>query len=906
MAIGDSAPRDYVVNEFIRRTLGMHGRRPQGYGGGEICGIDNMKQWHNLKRPWIRLVSNAVPHEHAEKSPEYKTAQEIYNEDPSDTTRFRHVMWGGTGQYDQAEKRVNLGHDFSEIYVNPFQVGVDDTEKKPQLKRNYKPMPGITNASVRYSGELGALKKATINFKCYTLQDLERLERFYMYPGIKLLLEWGWSLNTADEDQDRLSRPVQLMELDTEKLKDPGLVYNHIQKQRYISGGCYDGMFGSVVNFKWSVDEDLSFNCSTDIMDYGDSIFTIAVNTPFKAGSSDFNSKDGLTLLRCLEDIEKSFGKSSVGKNNQITEEQVKLDQIGTFKAKIFKIKSGTTSKATSDKNKTEREKMLYIRFGDIVDVLLNRLYGLTSDSTRAGGTDTAPIALFSIGGSETDRGAGLSNGTIEEIPDPSDETGEKILAKRPVSIIANHKGLVSCNPGVCLIPNQIGEDPYEVVGKANEAYGTSRYVPTGLKGEGCDFNVPTSVADVLYGKGEYKREGENGAGFLANIFVNFKILLDHAETAGSVQDFLSSVTTDINKACGSLWMFAWRMLDEYPGYMTCEDRSFTWNGKVNALELAVDSQSSLVKALSMQSSVSNQTKNALFIAANGPFTGQDVKIGELHNKKIIPIQCDFAIDGISGLQYGSAFSIDYMPKRYQDQTYLFANGINHTIDETSWETNVTCQFRWAPLEDTLAKIRLKNIVNPEKTHVAVSTTDAIRNMITEDNEVQEDGNTPEKAYGNEKFYPHSIFRSAEAKDLIMGGQDGDPELGMPVDKVTETQEAKEDQVETLSQRLAKTYTLGSTPATVMENLAILRDIMMKVPEEGGAAKPAESKPANESPKKKVVKPKKVKTDFTKIQGSATYDGGTDVTKPVRPTFKGNLPPGAPPPPPSQTFIGPA
>ena len=78
MAIGDSAPRAYVIDEFIRRTIGMHGRRPTMFGGGEICGIDNLKQWHNLKRPWVRLVSNAVPHEHADKSPEFITAQDAF------------------------------------------------------------------------------------------------------------------------------------------------------------------------------------------------------------------------------------------------------------------------------------------------------------------------------------------------------------------------------------------------------------------------------------------------------------------------------------------------------------------------------------------------------------------------------------------------------------------------------------------------------------------------------------------------------------------------------------------------------------------------------------------------------------------------------------------------------------
>ena len=870
--IGDSAPRKYVQQEFVRRTIGMCGRR---YGGGSagtdsICGIDNLRFWHHTKRPWIRLVSNAVPIPELDTLPEWKEATEVFNGNPENSTRFRHILWGGTGVYDEAEKRVNLGHSFEHNYVNPFQVGTDDEEKNPNLKRNYKPMPGITDLNVTYKGDLGALKKATIAFNVYTLQDLERLEKLYMYPGIRLLCEWGWSINTADEAADRGHRDVNLIQLDDTILADPNKVHSLISNNRYLSGGCYDGMFGTVVNFNYSVQEDLSFSCKVDITDFGDSIFTIATNTPFKAGSSDFENKDGLTLFSALEDIHKKFSKSGVGKNNQISEESIDLKQVGVFKAKIFKIKTGTTSKTTSDKNKTERKQQLYIRFGDIVDVLLNKMYGLTSESTRAAadsdGSSSSAIALFSIGGTEADRSAGLSNGTIESKINEEDEDKAQEIPVRPVSIISNHSHLISTDPDVCLLPNQIGEDPYTTVSEANSKYNTSKYVPTGLKGEGCDFNVPKSVADLFYN--DYQRESVKGAGFLANIFINFDILLAYAETARDVQDFLQSITTDVNKACGSIWSFQWKMLDEYQGYMTCVDSNFSWSGKVECLELAVDSQSSLVKALSMQSQISNQLKNSLYIAAQGPFTGTDVKLGEMHNKNIIPLDVEFAIDGVSGIQYGTSFSIDYMPSRYRDQAYLFAKQVQHSINLETWTTTVTAGFRWAPLEGSLRKIKLGKIPpSPQNDqNLIVSTTDSILDVITEDNAVQNDGQEAEKVYGNNKLYPNSVFRSLESKDLIMGGSGDNPESGMPINEVQEKQEAKEDQETNLSERMAKLYNIGSNDGDVSESQSILQDLLFKAPEEGGAAPPkAEKKQFKKKTQKKqtVIKPDPF--EFTKV-----------------------------------------
>ena len=906
--IGDSAPRQYVTDELIRRTIGLNGRRHETQYANDPK-ITNCAQWHNTKRPWIRLVSNAVPYENANLSSEYKDCQDMFNEDPTDNTRFRHVLWGGIGQFDPEEKQVSLANTFQEKYVNPFNT--DTLHFTPKEQRGiadgtaYRPMPGITGANITYKGDMGALKKATIDFKCYTMGDLERLEKLYMYPGIRLLCEWGWSINTADEAAERTSVPITPMELDAEKLKYPSQIYNHIQKSRYESGGCYDGMFGTITNFNWSINSDLSFDCSVNISDFGDSIFTINVNTPFKAGSKDLKSKDGLTLTSALEDIHKGFAKGSIGKNNKITEESIKLDQIGTFKAKIYKLKTGTTSKAVGDKGKTDRKKQLYIRFGDIVDRLCNRLYALTSDPTRSEVDNDAPataIAMFSIGGSNVDQDAGLSNGAIETVLDPTDVNKVKQIIKQPVSIISNHKGLLSCDPDICLLPNQIGEDPYTVVKEAKSAYASSKYVPTGLKGEGCDFNVPKAAADLIYTDGDYGREGEYGAGFLANIFINFDILLSHAETASSIQDFLQNITTDINNACGNIWAFQWQMLDEYCGFVTCLDRNFTWSGKVQALELAVDSASSIVKSLSMKSNISSQMVNALYIAANGPFTGTSVKVGEMQSKNIIPLDVDFSIDGVSGIQFGTTFSIDYLPKRYRDQTYLFAKQVQHSITPQSWDTTITAGFRYAPLEGTLQKIKLRDVPK-----FLGSPTDQMRLQITQDNDIQDDGAEEEKVYGNEKIYPKGIFYSAESKDLTMGGDKENSIEGMDVSTSQGKQEAKVDQEEALSIGLSRTYTIGSNDKDVSENLALLKDIINKVAEEGGAAEPIEKVGENKSTTRKVVTPKKqVKTDFTKVMGSSTYDGPTTDVPPPR--FKGKLfaPPGFNPPPPSQTFVGPS
>ena len=82
-----------------------------------------------------------------------------------------------------------------------------------------------------------------------------------MQPGIKVLLEWGWSLNTAGVDF--ATNPVDLIPLDDNVLKDVSEVHIAISENRLNSGACYDGMFGTITNFNWSINNDLSFNSKT-------------------------------------------------------------------------------------------------------------------------------------------------------------------------------------------------------------------------------------------------------------------------------------------------------------------------------------------------------------------------------------------------------------------------------------------------------------------------------------------------------------------------------------------------------------------------------------------------------------------------------------------------------------------
>ena len=164
-------------------------------------------------------------------------------------------------------------------------------------ERGFVPMPGITGASVKYENN-GALTKTTINIKCYSRTQLALVDALYMRPGYTVLLEFGWStyLKTNDGDDLLVSpikkddvSPVKLV--NTEPFKTGPLralldgksnqydIVRKIKDEREIQSGNYEAVFGKIVNFKWSLNNDGSYDCEVHLRGLGEVIESLKVNT---------------------------------------------------------------------------------------------------------------------------------------------------------------------------------------------------------------------------------------------------------------------------------------------------------------------------------------------------------------------------------------------------------------------------------------------------------------------------------------------------------------------------------------------------------------------------------------------------------------------------------------------------
>jgi len=114
------------------------------------------------RMPWVRLSSSVSVSKNSAKAQIFgKTGTELAKSN---------VLEGYSSDYDPT--------DLVQGYQNTSQFGI-------------RPKPGITQVSVKAHQRFGTLRTATVQFKCWSVEQLEIMDVLYMRPGYTVLLEFG-------------------------------------------------------------------------------------------------------------------------------------------------------------------------------------------------------------------------------------------------------------------------------------------------------------------------------------------------------------------------------------------------------------------------------------------------------------------------------------------------------------------------------------------------------------------------------------------------------------------------------------------------------------------------------------------------------------------------------------------
>ena len=134
-----------------------------------------------------------------------------------------------------------------------------------------RPMPGITNFSVKSKNTYGTLMEASIDFVIWSLQELNDMELVYFRPGYTALFEWGHSVYVDENgNMKKASTTAHCISDDFFFSRQSfDSVDNQIQIRRNTHKGNYEGMFGYITNFSWSFRADGGYDCNVKIVSRG-------------------------------------------------------------------------------------------------------------------------------------------------------------------------------------------------------------------------------------------------------------------------------------------------------------------------------------------------------------------------------------------------------------------------------------------------------------------------------------------------------------------------------------------------------------------------------------------------------------------------------------------------------------
>jgi len=332
----------------------------------------------NSSTPWIRLSSSVIVDEDRAKT--LATNLGINQSKIVGNNLAKNlVLFAGTSDGANLSNRkggVGYGLESSYGFLSDGEQG-------------YKPMPGVTSITANYKNN-GTLKQAQVNLTCFTRKQFEAIEAIYLRLGYTMLLEWGHSIyfdnsnppkkknmsslqipntlftenlpNPNDEGQKAVKEALKKNPNLTNNQKDaiyfdierkvrkdnedyPTRIRTALEQNKKKTGGNYDAMVAKVSNFSWTLNSDLSYSITLDLVSVGDIIDSLKMNF----GGTQLTQTDTSQLvldagIQNLATIELNSGASAfnsfLNEITQLLQNKEALSNLDTVSQEQIQLKN--------------------------------------------------------------------------------------------------------------------------------------------------------------------------------------------------------------------------------------------------------------------------------------------------------------------------------------------------------------------------------------------------------------------------------------------------------------------------------------------------------------------------------------------------------------------------------------
>jgi len=633
----------------------------------------------------------------------------------------------GTGYSSEIARKYILQGGIPDSFsgFNPTQSSTSYTKS---LEYGYIPTAGITSFQVKFKGTFGTLRTASFTFTVNSPEDFSKLEQLYLRPGFSILLEWGHSYHLSNTSR-KLQPTVDIYPID-DYLKDSSdtVIESKIESLKKTSNSYnYDALFGIIKNFVWNYN-GYTYECQVDVVSKGEIVESVKasmaplvqLNQDKEASDVKYESTEyGSELLAFLKLISsaninqpgitdtEAIISRLLEKNKKLTEKLIQVhENVG--KPIDFKV-LGQTFNYSSDNGKNK-----YLSLRTFL-ILVNEISLLYNQST--------PLVAFNVGDSRY-----LNSFTTFD----------------------DHFGL---DLGICFLPKSNNSQLIYKAGTPQQTsasndildiYVSVNFLINQVESIENQSDIDATVYDLVVSKILYPIQDNlgninyfdiatdtiNGKSYLH--IVDRKVIpskqdirtkLDLVGLASEVSNL--NITSKISNNLTS--MIAISAQTSYAP-SSAEDlyNIQKWNsglkdrhirnlttGRNGTVKEEIDPQEEASKVLRKRledyvKRVNGEIVDGIYIIPDpsGLKAVHKQVMGELVRTKtntgsrtnppgLIPFELSFTIRGISGIKVGQAFTINdfFLPERYKGRVGFIVTGVDHTVSENRWTTDLKSQM---------------------------------------------------------------------------------------------------------------------------------------------------------------------------------------------------------------------
>ena len=450
------------------------------------------------------------------------------------------LMGGALGEDDK------MIHGFNDLY-SQGEHGSGKTDgpldpKSTEGAKSYRPIPGIKDISVAYKGGLSAIREATINWTCWSFEDLEKLTPHFMAHGKGVLLEWGWSTPVKKKGDTPETSLIT-----TEEMID-GRAYSQLQDNIIRNAGNYDAMAGIISNWEWTLRDDGGFDCTTTIVSRGVNILQGDTSGAGTKITRKVKDEDGNETIELEPNLKEFVGGLRESLFNLCKAEDHWWDAGGPLPLSPWDATNWTKGEKQPpgvlvnlhDNWFTNVAGGPWVTWGFFEDNILSRFVGQINK-------DGKPITSFR----SIEPVLSNDNPDGQYLDNDGEPTDNPYEAKFQSVIIRNSQWLITPSFNRWVLPGQFpATDIHQTFWDFTNDYKVF------VQKTAVMMNNPDHFRPFAVSPAGTDRKGYNNGGYLRNILISYDLIQEAFIEANTIPEGMNALFDEFNKDLDGYWKF--------------------------------------------------------------------------------------------------------------------------------------------------------------------------------------------------------------------------------------------------------------------------------------------------------------------------------------------------------------